>query len=203
MSVRKHWDQVYGKYRADQTSWFQARPELSLEFMQATGVVKDAQIIDAGGGASTLVDCLLDEGFTRVSVLDVSRSAIDHAKSRLGPLAHKVQWLESDLRKFVPNQHWDVWHDRAVFHFLTDAADRTAYRAVLRRSLAPGGHVIIATFGSSGPTRCSGLDVVRYGPESLHAELGSDLELVESREHLHLTPSGAEQQFLYCRFRLS
>jgi SAM-dependent methyltransferase len=200
--VKQHWDRTYGKYREARVSWFEERPDVSLRLLRATGVTRDARLIGVGGGTSRQVDRLLEDGYTDVSVLDISDTAIKQTKSRLGQLEQKVQWLESDIRGFSPEQTWDVWHDRAVFHFLTDAEDRQSYSAALRDSLVPHGHIIIASFGLEGLPRCSGLQVVRYSSQSLHAELGLDLKLIESTERLHMAPSGAQQQFVYCRFRV-
>jgi SAM-dependent methyltransferase len=182
-------------------SWYQANPEYSLALMDAAGATRDTRIVDVGGGASRLVDCLLDRGFTDLTVLDIAQGALARARERLGDRAGAVQWIEADVKGFEPAEGWDVWHDRAVFHFLVQAEDREAYRRTLMTSLVPGGHAIIATFGSQGPTRCSGLDVVRYSAAGLLAELGPGWKLVTEREELHRTPDGVEQQFVYGLFR--
>jgi SAM-dependent methyltransferase len=159
-------------------------------------------LIDVGGGASTLVDDLLEAGFLHVTVLDVSRLAIESICSRLGSRASSVNWIIGDvLTADLPTAHYDLWHDRAVFHFLTSEDDRATYVRTLRESLRAQGQLIIATFGPDGPTHCSGLDVVRYSAESLRSELGSDFQLVATEVELHRTPSGAEQSFTYCRFQ--
>ncbi len=156
-----------------------------------------------GGGASRLVDCLLDRGFTDLTVLDIAQGALARAQERLGDRARAVRWIEADVTRFEPSERREIWHDRAVFHFLTAARDRAAYRRTMIDSLVPGGHAIIATFGPHGPTRCSGLDVVRYSPADLLAALGPGWELVTEREELHRTPGGVEQQFVYGLFRRS
>lgn len=199
---RDHWDNVYGSKAADAVSWYQRRPELSLELIAASGVGRDAGVIDVGGGASTLVDCLLDEGYTSLAVLDWSGKALAQARRRLGDRAAAVQWLEADVTDFVPPRRYGLWHDRAVFHFLTDAADRSRYVASLKRTLEPGGHVVIAAFAPDGPMKCSGLDVLRHDEASLRRELGHEFELRESRRETHLTPWQAQQRFLYARFQL-
>ena len=203
MPTREHWDSVYEQKGPSQVSWFRPHLEQSLRFIGAAGLGRDAAIIDVGGGASTLVDDLLVRGYRNVSVLDVSPKAIQAAQSRLGDRAGDVHWLVADITQAeLPVDAYDFWHDRAVFHFLRDEADRRRYVAAVRRSLKPGGHVLVATFGPEGPTRCSGLDVVRYGPEDLHAEFGGAFEKVGSLTETHSTPSGAEQQFVYCYCRL-
>ncbi|MDE1885705.1 MAG: class I SAM-dependent methyltransferase, partial [Xanthomonadaceae bacterium] len=175
---------------------------ISLDLIAATKLPLDAPIIDVGGGASVLVDCLLGLGHTALTVLDVSAAALAHARARLGTDASKACWIEADVREFAPAQRYDLWHDRAVFHFLTDPADRAAYMAALRRSLNPRGHVVMATFALDGPARCSGLDVAHYDAASLHAEFGADFDMLESRREMHLTPVGAEQRFTWVHLRL-
>ncbi len=167
---KSHWEHVYGTKEATEVSWFQPVPEKSLQLIRATGVGHAQAILDAGGGASTLVDNLLAEGFRDVSVLDISANALLKSRQRLGERADKVSWIEADVTEFDPSRPYDLWHDRAVFHFLTDAADRDRYIDVVRRSLKSGGNLVLATFGPQGPLRCSGLDICRYGIEQL-AEL--------------------------------
>ena len=201
MDRKAHWDAIYTMKSPEEVSWFQASPELSLALIAATGVGKDARIIDVGGGASVLVDRLLDAGFTQVTVVDLSRAALARAKERLGEGAGRVTWLEMDITEATLSGPVDVWHDRAVFHFLTDVGDRRKYRQVAEAAVRPGGHVILATFALEGPPRCSGLEVQRYSPVSLQHELGDRFELVETRQEIHTTPAKAQQAFLYCRFR--
>jgi SAM-dependent methyltransferase len=204
MQSREHWEAVYERKPADQVSWYRAHLEQSLGFIEAAGLASDAAIIDVGGGASTLVDDLLDRGHSNVTVLDVSPRAIDAARVRLGSRAERVHWLAADITAVeLPPAAYDFWHDRAVFHFLRDEADRRRYVAAVRRSVKPGGHVLVATFGPEGPTKCSGLDIVRYGADELHAAFGADFQKVGSATEVHTTPWGSEQQFVYCYCRLS
>ncbi len=199
-----HWEGVYSKKKSTEVSWYQQHPERSFELIKATGVDPSASIIDIGGGASTLVDLLLDAGYQNLSVLDIAHGAIEQAKSRLGrskiEWADKVEWLEQDITRFIAEESFDVWHDRAVFHFLTDADDRLSYVEAMSNALKPGGHAIVATFNLDGPEKCSGLDVVRYSPETMSAILGEGFQLVETRSEKHETPGGASQSFVYCRF---
>lgn len=202
MQPKEHWENVYTARQPDEVSWYQPRPERSLQLIRDTDASPDAAIIDVGGGASTLIDHLLDLGFGNVTVLDLSAEALGVARQRLGERAAGVQWLEADITDAaLPAQAYDVWHDRAVLHFLTQATDRQAYVRQLEHALKPGGHVIIATFAEDGPTRCSGLPVRRYGPDDLQAELGSRFTLIDSQREGHATPSGTIQQFMYCRLR--
>jgi SAM-dependent methyltransferase len=201
MSDEKHWQRVHDKYAEDQVSWFQARPESSLRLIEESGVSRATRIIDVGGGASRLVDNLLEAGYSQLGVLDIADRGMARARERLGKRAEAIQWVVSDVTRYEPETQWELWHDRAVFHFLVDAADRERYRQVLEGAVAPDGHVIIATFGPNGPERCSGLPAVRYGAEELSAELGSAFVLRKSMIEDHRTPSGAEQQFLYTWFQ--
>ena len=160
-----------------------------------------AAVIDVGGGGALLTRHLLEVGFQDLTVLDISPTGLEAARARLGARAGEVQWIEADVRFFKPSRKWDLWHDRAVFHFLTEAGDRAAYRQTLKRAVDPGGRVILATFGPDGPTRCSGLDVRCYSEEMLSAELGPGFGLTDSCVEMHTTPDGATQQFLYALFR--
>ena len=203
MPTREHWDSVYEQKGPSQVSWFRPHLEHSLRFIEAAGLGHDAAIIDVGGGASTLVDDLLVRGYRNVTVLDVSAKAMESAQSRLADRAGDVHWLVADITQAeLPVEAYDFWHDRAVFHFLRDGEDRRRYVAAVQRSLRPGGHILVATFGPQGPTRCSGLEVMRYGPEELHAEFGGAFQKVGSLTEMHSTPWGAEQQFVYCYCRL-
>ena len=195
MDTKTHWGQLYETKAPNQVSWYQAHPDTSLHFIHHTGVDKLSHILDVGGGASTLVDHLLAEGFQHITVLDISRAALDEAQERLGPQAENVSWIEADITQAaLPPASFDLWHDRAVFHFLTDAESRRRYTDGLRYALKPDGHLIMATFALDGPTRCSNLDAVRYSPEALLCELGPDFELVHSARETHVTPSGGEQR---------
>jgi len=199
---KAHWEKIYGSRKTDEVSWYRSHLEQSLALIRATGAGPEAQIIDVGGGASTLVDDLLAAGFRHVTVLDISPAAIRDARARLDKRADGVTWLEADItRVSLPQRHFDVWHDRAVFHFLTDAGDRRRYVEAVNHAVKPGGHVIVATFGPHGPLQCSGLDIVRYTPEGLHREFGSDYRLVESITEDHVTPAGKHQEFIYCYCR--
>ena len=202
MNRKKHWDHVYSGKKPDEVSWYQTHLEKSLDLIRATGVGPNAAIIDLGGGASTLVDDLLAADFRNLTVLDISPAAIQAAQARLGKRAREVTWLEADItRARLSEGVYDIWHDRAVFHFLTDAYDRRGYVDAVNRSVKPGGHVIVATFGPHGPSTCSGLDIVRYTPEHLHEEFGADFRLIQSITEDHVTPAGKHQEFIYCYCR--
>ena len=202
MQPKNHWEQVYSTKPTDAVSWFQEHAEQSLRLIRDTGAPRSAGIIDVGGGASTLVDDLLRHKYSNVSVLDLSGAALAAVKARLGEAASKVNWLEVDITKVsLPVHTFDVWHDRAVFHFLTDEADRQAYVETVLRSVKPGGHVIVATFAEDGPLQCSGLPVMRYSPDELHAEFGAPFTLVQHEREEHHTPFGTVQQFVYCYCR--
>lgn len=203
MDKKSHWEDVYSKKQPSEVSWHQARPDFSLRLMAAAKLDKAAPIIDVGGGASTLVDCLLDDGYQNLSVLDISKQALLHAKSRLGSRAKEIKWLESDVTQFQPTQTYQFWHDRAVFHFLTDAEDRKKYLQVLAASLDSKAYVMLATFALDGHEKCSGLPVQRYSVDSLQQTLGSDYELVQTDQETHLTPGGNPQRFVYCLFKKS
>lgn len=204
MNAQSHWETVYRTKRPDEVSWYRAHLDVSLALIEEAATNHDAHIIDVGGGESTLVDDLVARNYRHVSVLDLSATALDVAQARLGDAVEQVDWLCGDVTTFVfAKNRYDVWHDRAVFHFLTGAKDRMAYIGQLARAVKPGGHVIVATFGPEGPTKCSGLDVVRYDPESLHDEFGTRFQLVKHLTELHQTPWGAIQQFVYCYCRLA
>jgi ubiquinone/menaquinone biosynthesis C-methylase UbiE len=199
MSEQAHWEKVYKTKSADNVSWFQEHATRSLEIIRSIGVKPDSRIIDVGGGASTLVDDLLADGFEHISVLDLSASALDVARKRLGPKGGKVEWIVGDIRHVeLAQQSFDIWHDRAVFHFLTAPQDRLTYVQQVMKSVKPGGHVIVATFAHDGPEQCSGLPVARYAPEQLHGEFGPTFELVEHASEEHKTPWGSLQHFVYC-----
>lgn len=202
MQLKNHWEHVYETKSVDAVSWFQPHAEQSLRLIHQTELPKTASIIDVGGGASTLVDDLLDDGFRSVTLLDLSGAALTAAKARLGDRAASVTWLEADITQVVlPRNAFDIWHDRAVFHFLTDDRDRQAYVAAVMRAVKPGGYVIVATFAEDGPLECSGLPVVRYSPKALHAEFGAPFNLVKHEREEHHTPSGKVQRFIYCYCR--
>jgi ubiquinone/menaquinone biosynthesis C-methylase UbiE len=199
MDARSHWEKVYTTKAPDQVSWYRPHLETSLSLIEQSTHGRDAAIIDVGGGESTLVDDLLDRGFQSLTVLDVSQVAIDVTKKRLGQAAERVHWLVGDITQMqLPAQSYDIWHDRAVFHFLTTPEQRAAYVRRVAHSVKPGGYAIVSTFGPDGPTKCSGLDVVRYDSESLHREFGGRFRLIGSSKEVHQTPFGNTQQFLYC-----
>jgi SAM-dependent methyltransferase len=200
-SRQAHWQNVYSTRGEREVSWFEERPALSLDLIRVAGATPRSSVIDVGGGASRLVDALLADSFEAVTVLDISEAALAAVKRRLGNAAGKVTWIVSDITAWEPGQRYDLWHDRAVLHFLTDASDRAAYVARLTRALRPGGHAIIGSFALDGPERCSGLPVVRYDATKLAALLGADFELVEDRRQDHPTPMGSVQRFQFSLFR--
>jgi SAM-dependent methyltransferase len=194
---RAHWEETYAEKAPNRVSWFQDRPVRSLDLIKAAGLEPTAGIIDVGGGASNLADELLRIGYSDVTVADISARALERARDELGPDGLRVHWLQADLRTCDFARTFDLWHDRAVFHFMVTAPDREAYLAALRRALAPGGHVVILTFGPAGPPECSGLPVQRYDADTLQATLGAEFRRLSSGLEAHKTPSGSEQQFLY------
>jgi trans-aconitate methyltransferase len=196
-----HWDKVYTTKAIDAVSWYQLRPAMSLELLAHTGLAKGTALLDIGGGASVLVDFLLDGGFNDVSVLDIAAPALAAAKQRLGERAGKVNWLVADITKWKPERSYDLWHDRAVLHFLTEEADRAAYARTVNAALEPGGHAVIATFAPDGPEKCSGLIVRRHSPADMAELLGPGFTLEEERSEEHHTPSGSTQRFAWGRFR--
>lgn len=196
-----HWDHVYATKGEAEVSWFQDRPAISLELIRAANPDPGASVIDIGGGASRLVDALLQHGYRDLAVLDLSVHALDAAKRRIGHAASTVEWIVADATTWQPAKTYDIWHDRAAFHFLTEARDRAAYVARLRSAVASGGHVIIATFAPDGPEKCSGLPVQRHDGASLAAELGPEFELIETRSETHHTPWNSTQAFQFSRFR--
>jgi SAM-dependent methyltransferase len=199
---KAHWEGIYEKKAPDEVSWYQADPEISLRLIDAiTDGDVSRRLLDVGGGASLLTDRLLDLGYESLGILDVASSALRRVRERLGDRGEGVEWFESDVTSFTSPHPWDVWHDRAVFHFLTDPGDRREYVKSLEGALALNGHAIIATFGPDGPPKCSGLDVVRYSPEALADELGGGFQLLQSTKEQHSTPSGARQAFAYSVFR--
>ena len=196
----RHWESIYQAKKSDELSWHQEKPDTSLNLIAEAGLGRDAGIIDVGAGDSRLVDNLLDKGFRNITVLDVSPTALERAKKRLGSRAVSVKWVVSDVREFETGDRYDLWHDRAVLHFLTSEEDVNRYVEVVRRVLRPGGYLIVSAFSLRGPTRCSGLDVRQYSEASLK-KLFSDFERIKSFEDEHVTPWGASQMFLCGEFR--
>lgn len=200
MNRKQHWDALYASKSPIDVSWYQADPVLSLELILATGARQDARILDVGGGTSVLVDRLSLAGFCALAVLDISSCALAHVRQRLGTRANQIEWIEADVLQFRPPHEYDVWHDRAVFHFLTDAAERKQYVRVLNETLAPTGSVIVAAFTLDGPESCSDLEVVRYDAAGLSAALGTGFALLQQVTETHITPDGRLQKFGFYRF---
>ncbi len=199
---KKHWETIYQTKDVHTVSWFQREARESLHLITRFAPDRTAPIIDVGGGASVLVDDLLAAGYTDVTVFDLSETALEISRQRLGDPAARVKWIAGDVRDAPLADHaYAIWHDRAVFHFLTDASDRKAYVAQVQRTVRPGGYVLAATFAEDGPAMCSGLPVVRYSAESLHSEFGPAFRIVTSEHEDHYTPAGREQSFLYCLCR--
>ena len=203
MDAKTHWEKVYTTKEPETLSWYRAHLETSLALIERAVRSRSASMIDIGAGESTLVDDLLARGYENITVLDVSQTALDVTKKRLGPLAERINWIVADITQVQLQPFaYDLWHDRAVFHFLTSTEQRAAYVQNVARSVRRGGHVIVSTFGQEGPTKCSGLHVMRYDAESLHDQFGTRFRLVESSKEQHQTPFGTTQQFLYCYCRV-
>ena len=198
---KAHWENVYTTKSEKEVSWFQENPAPSLELIALAGLSADATIIDIGGGASRFVDALVEQKIGRITVLDLSAAALDAAKKRLGDRGAAVEWVIADATTWEPSQAYDLWYDRATFHFLTNASDRSAYVRNLQKAVRSGGHVIMGTFALEGPERCSGLSVMRYDAGMLGAILGTDFRLIDSRRHDHATPWGVVQRFQFSTFR--
>jgi SAM-dependent methyltransferase len=201
VSRKSHWESVYSTKGEREVSWFQESPAPSLELIALAGLSEGGSIIDIGGGASRLVDALVERNIAQVTVLDLSAAALDAAKERLGDKGAGVKWVTADVTTWEPTQTYDVWHDRAAFHFLTDPADQSAYVERMKRAVKRGGHVVIGTFALDGPEKCSGLPIVRYDAAALSAILGDDFNLIDTRRHDHATPWGALQRFQFSTFR--
>ena len=200
MNRQEHWNALY-RLKRDEVSWFEAVPSISLEMLEAAGLARNTSVIDIGAGESRLIDVLLARGLRRLTALDVSSEALEHIRTRVGLLGRTVTWIESNVTGTWTTTPMDIWHDRAVFHFLTDRHDRASYVQRLNDSVKPNGSAILATFAPDGPEICSGLPVARYSPEALARELGREFALVQSRRHIHITPRGVTQSFQYSRFR--
>jgi ubiquinone/menaquinone biosynthesis C-methylase UbiE len=203
MDTQTHWEKIYTEKAPNAVSWYRPHLETSLALIEKAAPGASASVIDVGGGESTLIDDLLARGYESITVLDISQTAIDANKKRLGKPSESVHWLVADITKVdLESSSYNVWHDRAVFHFLTSPSDRVAYVRQVSRAVKPGGSVIVSTFGPEGPTKCSGLDVIRYDARSLHEEFGVRFRLLDSCKELHHTPFGTVQQFLYCYCRI-
>jgi SAM-dependent methyltransferase len=202
--AKQHWETIYQNKAADQVSWYQQQPTVSLSLINRDQRPLHTRIIDVGAGASVLVDHLLGAGYQRPTVLDISSAALQVAQARLGQQASAVDWRVADVLKAgLPSQYYDLWHDRAVFHFLTDPLQQQQYIEVVAEALKPGGEVIVGAFASDGPTHCSGLEVARYDPAQMHDLFGQRFTLLESQTETHRTPWESEQKFTYCRCRFA
>jgi 2-polyprenyl-3-methyl-5-hydroxy-6-metoxy-1,4-benzoquinol methylase len=203
MDVSSHWEKVYKTKAPDAVSWYRPHLDRSLRLIEFAAPNRTASMIDVGGGESTLIDDLLARGYQNLTVLDVSQTALDVTRARLGETGSRIHWVCADVTQAdLPTHSFDLWHDRAVFHFLIAQEQRIAYVRLVARAVRPGGHVIVSTFGTEGPTKCSGLDVARYDADSLHGEFGERFKLMQTSKELHKTPFGTTQQFLYCYCRV-
>ena len=202
MNEKEHWEHIYSTKPTEKLGWYEPQLQLSLRWIKELGLAMDARIIDVGGGASTLVEDLLSEGYRDITVLDISNAALSLVKARLGDMANQVAWVKGDITSIdLPANDYDLWHDRAVFHFLTEPEQRQNYLNNLLNGLKPGGHLIIGTFAKEAPPMCSGLPVERYSLAQLENTIGEQFELQQHQKELHVTPGGVEQMYLYCRFR--
>lgn len=198
---REHWDDVYRNKQVDRVSWYQPQPQPSLDALTRLGAKPDQSLIDIGGGASSLTAKLAEAGWSELAVLDISAAALDHARTEMGEGADDVEWIVADVTEWRPARRYDIWHDRAVFHFLTEAGQREAYRRALAKGLEKGGLIVIATFALDGPEKCSGLPVQRYDAQDLSQELGDEFALLEHWRETHRTPWDSEQSFTWTAFR--
>lgn len=199
---KPHWEKIFTRKSSSEVSWYKPHLDISLQLIARANIAKSASIIDVGGGDSSLVGDLVDAGYSRLTVLDISAAALERARVRVGNRAEAVTWLEADItRVALPANSYDLWHDRAMFHFLTNQALRSAYIRMCETAVKPGGTLILATFAADGPEQCSGLPTMRYAPEDLEQQFGSSLQLVEAVPELHITPLGKPQSFVYCMFK--
>lgn len=201
MDPKSHWEGIYQENKPNEVSWFQPKMAISLDLIKSVETRKDARIIDIGGGASTLVESLLADGYKNLSVLDISGSALAKIKDRLKERTNQIEWFETSILDFASSKKFDLWHDRAVFHFLVNSRDRAIYLENLKSCLNPNGHFIVATFAIDGPLKCSGLEVVRYDENLMKKEVGKDFELIKSCNEIHKTPWDTEQKFTYFLFK--
>lgn len=197
----RRWDNIYRAKDADEVSWYQSHPTVSLALIDEVGPRRDAPILDVGGGTSVLVDRLLQRGYSDLTVLDVSAHALETSRRRLRAHAGRVHWVHADVLTWIPARRFTLWHDRAVFHFLTVPAERATYRELAASAVIPGGHLIVGTFASDGPRSCSGLPVARYSPDALAERLGPAFTPVASRREHHRTPAGVDQPFTWLALR--
>lgn len=200
MNRTKHWEDIYESKQLNEVSWYQSKPQTSLELIQGLAKNKNANIIDVGGGDGLLVDHLLKQGFQNITVLDISSKAIDRAKTRLGKMANQVKWIVSDVVNFKPNEKYDIWHDRAAFHFLTDSNDIKHYVKNAHSALKPDGKMIVGTFSTNGPTKCSGIEIQQFDEESMKHTFGQGFRSIDFSIHQHETPSKKIQEFIFGRF---
>ncbi len=200
-TIKKHWEKIYTEKQANEVSWTQDVPETSLSFINSFNLDKSAAIIDIGGGVSKLADHLLKEGFENISVLDISETALEKVKKRLGNKAEKVKWIVADINDYQPQQQYDVWHDRAAFHFLTTKNQVAHYLSITQQSVSKNGYVMIGTFSESGPEKCSGLPVKQYSEKSLSTKLNKYFQKIKCISEDHITPFKTKQNFLFCSFR--
>lgn len=196
-----HWENVYQIKQLTEVSWYQARPDISLDFLHKYELPKTARIIDVGGGDSLLVDYLLAEGFENVTVLDISEKALGRAKARLGEKASSVKWVVADVATFKPKEKYDFWHDRAAFHFFTEEKDIKHYVKTVQKSIAPGGYLVLGTFSENGPEKCSGLPIKQYSEAAMKERLQQFFKKLKCLTVKHLTPSEKVQEFVFCGFR--
>jgi len=199
-NTKTYWESIYAEKHPQDVSWYQQEPTISLKIIRHFSD-KNARVIDVGGGASVLVDHLLKVGYSNLAVLDISGKAIEHAKNRLPDQATTIEWFEKDITEFIPPHAYDIWHDRAVFHFLTEIKSRQLYVHVLKNAVKSGSYIIIATFAKDGPQKCSGLDIVQYDDLSIQHEIGEEFILLDSQFEAHITPTGKEQRFIYFVFQ--
>lgn len=196
---KNHWEKVYQTKTPDEVSWTQEKPQTSLDLINSCALGKEAKIIDIGGGDSTLVDFLLEEGYQNITVLDISAKALERAQKRLGAQAEKVTWIEADVAEFEPKETYDIWHDRAAFHFLTQQEHIRKYLQITKENVT--GYMILATFSINGPKKCSGLDIQQYDEESITSLFKENFEKLSCFTEDHTTPFNTIQNFIFCRFR--
>ena len=198
---KEHWEKVFATKQETEVSWYQQKPETSLEFFTKNNIPKDAKIIDIGGGDSHLIDYLLEMGFSNLFLLDISENAIERIKKRLGDKAYQVTFIVSDILDFQPETKFDVWHDRASFHFLTNEAEIAKYKAIVTNSMNENGYLFMGTFSENGPLKCSGLEITQYSEEKFERIFGNDFEKVNCFTENHQTPFDTVQNFIFCTFK--